>query len=117
MARRLTLHELAANVRAADVDLPIEVEALLGRNGDRQVLAADSPALSALDWAGLIRDGVPPVEYLHHPYFPRGARIWTWGGTGLLDRAESAARRDPHRRADRAEGEHAGGAAARIGVG
>jgi hypothetical protein len=82
VARRLTLDELAANVRAADVDLPVEVEVLLGLNGDRSAPGGDPHVLDPLDWPALIRDGVPPVEYLHHPYFPRGARIWTWGGTG-----------------------------------
>lgn len=35
-----------------------------------------------LDWPKLLRDGVPPIEYLYPPYIPEGARCWIWGGTG-----------------------------------
>jgi hypothetical protein len=38
--------------------------------------------LQALDWSALLRDGVPEVEYIHAPYFPKLARIWVWGATG-----------------------------------
>jgi len=45
-------------------------------------VAADGLVLVPLDWPTLLRDGVPPVEYIAEPYFPKGARIWVWGATG-----------------------------------
>lgn len=38
--------------------------------------------LEPTDWVALLREGIPPVDYLDEPYFPRGARIWIWGATG-----------------------------------
>lgn len=43
---------------------------------------ADPYALIPWDWPSLLRDGIPPIEYLDEPYCPRGARIWMWGPTG-----------------------------------
>ena len=38
--------------------------------------------LKPLDWRALLREGVPEIEYVRQPYFPKGARIWVWGPTG-----------------------------------
>ena len=51
--------------------------------------AAESPtpegySLTPLDWLALIRDGVPEVEYIEAPYFPKMARIWVVGATGTF---------------------------------
>jgi AAA domain len=35
-----------------------------------------------LDWQAMLRDGVPPVDYLDPPYFVRAARTWGWGPSG-----------------------------------
>ncbi len=42
----------------------------------------DGFALAPLDWQALLRDGVPEVEYIDEPYFPKLARVWIWGATG-----------------------------------
>jgi hypothetical protein len=38
--------------------------------------------LKPLDWQALLREGVPEIEYIREPYFPKGARVWIWGATG-----------------------------------
>jgi hypothetical protein len=35
-----------------------------------------------LDWQAMLKDGVPPVDYLDPPYFVRAARTWGWGPSG-----------------------------------
>jgi len=44
--------------------------------------AGEEYALAPTDWQRLIREGLPEIDYLDPPYFPRGARIWIWGATG-----------------------------------
>ena len=38
--------------------------------------------LTPLDFPVLLLDGVPEVEYIDKPYFPKLARVWVWGATG-----------------------------------
>ena len=59
----------------------------MGLNGDSPTATTtgaddDSYRLRAVDWTRLLAEGVPEVEYLWEPYFPKGARIWIWGATG-----------------------------------
>jgi hypothetical protein len=54
--------------------IPMEVDAELG-NGD-------AIAMVPLDWQAMLRDGVPPVDYLDPPYFVKAARTWGWGPSG-----------------------------------
>lgn len=56
------------------------LETLAHRQAAEQ--SADGYALVPLDFQTLIRDGVPEIEYIEEPYFPKGARIWIWGATG-----------------------------------
>ena len=39
------------------------------------------PKLKKTDWAALLRDGVPEIEYLKPPYLVKGARTWIVGPT------------------------------------
>ena len=56
-------------------------------------------SLLAVDWVELLREGVPEVEYVSEPYFPKGARIWIWGATGSYKSLYCAGPRRGSRRA------------------
>jgi hypothetical protein len=52
---------------------------IVSEEGDRP---KEAIRLEPLPWQRLLAEGVPEIEYIEEPYFPKGARIWIWGVTG-----------------------------------
>jgi hypothetical protein len=77
MRRVVTTQQLREMALAQGMEVVDEPERAGERGED-----ADGYILQPLDWVKALDEGLPEIEYLHEPYFPRGVRIWIWGATG-----------------------------------
>lgn len=73
---RIALSKLIEEARLEGYDVVAD------GNGGHAKPEPTATNLESLDWQTLTENGIPEIDYLDAPYFPRLARIWIWGATG-----------------------------------